>query len=122
MVYNTYLIMTDPIKHLNKVSGRRFFSLTTLSQREGERMEVRRKGRSVQFAISSPSHYNRFVKMYINTLNVWTIYEKFNSVSNINNKDIKWVCRVIYNTHTHTHTHTHTQLSDKENEETEQEV
>ena len=52
--------------------------------------------------------------MYINTLNIWTTYDKFNSVSNINNKDIKWVCRVIYNTHT--------QLSDKENEEIEQEV
>ena len=53
--------------------------------------------------------------MYINTLNVWTTYDKFNSVSNIPNKDIKWVCRVIYNTHTHTHT----QLSDKDNEEIE---
>ena len=56
--------------------------------------------------------------MYINTLNIWTTYDKFNSVSN--NKDIKWVCRVIYNTRTHTHTHT--LLSDKENEEIEQEV
>ena len=44
------------------------------------------------------------------------LWKKFNSVSNINNKDIKWVCRVIYNTHTHT------LLSDKENEEIEQEV
>ena len=52
--------------------------------------------------------------MYINTLNIWTTYVKFNSVSDINNKDIKWVCRVIYNTHT--------LLSDKENEEIEQEV
>ena len=60
--------------------------------------------------------------MYIKTLNVWTTYDKFNSVSNINNNAIKWVCRVIYNTHTHTHTHTHTELSDKENEEIEQEV
>ena len=25
--------------------------------------------------------------MYINTLNIWTAYDKFNSVSNINNKD-----------------------------------
>ena len=58
--------------------------------------------------------------MYINTLNVWTTYDKFNSVSNSNNKDIKWVCGVIYNTHTHTHTHT--LLSDKENEETEEDV
>ena len=89
MVYNTYLIMTDPIKHLNKVSGRRFF-LITLSQREGVRREVRRRGRLVQFAISSPTHYYRLVKMYINSLNVWTTYDKFNSVSNINNKDIKW--------------------------------
>ena len=95
--------MTDPVNHLNKVSGKRFF-LITLSQREGERRELRRKGRFVQFAISSPSHYYRLVKMYINTLNIWTTYDKFNSVSNINNKDIKWVCRVIYNTHTHTHT------------------
>ena len=85
--------MTDPIKHLNKVSGR--FLLTTLSQREGERREVRRRGRFVQFAISSPTHYYRLVKMYINTLNIRTTYDKLNSVSNINNKDIKWVCRVI---------------------------
>ena len=93
------------------------FFLMTLSQREGERREVRRRGRFVQSAISSPSHYHRLVvKMYINTLNIWTTY-KFNSVSNINNKDIKWVCRVIY--HTHTNTHTHTQLSDKDNEEIE---
>ena len=77
--------MTDPIKHLNKVSGRRFF-LITLSQREGER-----RGRFVQFAISSPSHDYRLAKMYIYTLNIWTTYDKFNSVSNINNKDIKWV-------------------------------
>ena len=83
--------MTDPIRHLNKVSRRRFF-LITLSQREGERREVRRRGRFVQFAISSPSQYYRLVKMYINTLNIWTTYDKFNSVSNINNKDIKWVC------------------------------
>ena len=83
IVCNTFLIMTDPIKHLNKVSGRRFFSLITLSQREGERREVRRRGRFVQFAISSPSHYYRLVKMYINTLNVKTTYDKFNSVSNI---------------------------------------
>ena len=54
--------------------------------------------------------------MYIYTLNIWTTYDKFNLVSNINNKDMKWVCRVIYNTHTHT------QLNDKENEEIEQEV
>ena len=94
--------MTDPIKHLNKVSGRRLFFLITLSQ--GERWEVRRRGRFVQAGISSPSHYYRLVKMYINTLNVWTIYDKFNSVSNINNKDIKWVCRVIYNTRTHART------------------
>ncbi len=80
--------MTDPIKHLNKVIGRRFFFIT-LSQREGERREVRRRGRFVQFAISSPSHYYRLVKLYINTLNVWTTYDKFNSVSNINNKDTK---------------------------------
>ena len=75
--------MTDPINHLNKVSGR--FFLITLSQREGERRELRRRGRFVQFAISSPSHYYRLVKMYINTLNIWTTYVKFNSVSNINN-------------------------------------
>ena len=81
--------MTDPIKHLNKASGRRFF-LVTLSQREGERREVRRRGRFVQFAIASLSHYYRLVKIYINTLNIWTTYDKFNSVSNINNKDIKW--------------------------------
>ena len=56
---------------------------------------MRRRGRFVQVAISSPLHYDRLVKMYINTLNVWTTYDKFNSVSNINNKDIKWVCRVI---------------------------
>ena len=86
--------MTDPIKHLNKVSGRRFV-LITQNQREGERMEVRRRGRFVQFAMSSHSHYYRLVKMYINTSNIWTTYNKFNSVSNINNKDIKWVCRVI---------------------------
>ena len=78
--------MTDPIRHLNKVSRRRFF-LITLSQREGERREVRRRGRFVQFAISSPTHY-RLVKMYINILNIWTTYDKFNSVSSINNKDI----------------------------------
>ena len=77
---------------------------------------MRRKGRFVQFAISSPSHYYRLVKMYINTLNIWTTYDKFNSVSNINNEDIKWVCRVINNIYTHTHT----ELSDKENEEIEQ--
>ena len=63
--------MTDQIKHLNKVRGRRFF-LITLSQREeggeGERREVRRRGRFVQFAVSSPSHYYRLVKMYISTL------------------------------------------------------
>ena len=99
--------MTDPINHLNKVSGRIFF-LITLSQRDGERRELRRRGRFVQFASSSPSHYYRLVKMYINTLNIWTTYDKFNSISNINNKDIKWVCRVIYNTHTHARTHTHT--------------
>ena len=46
--------MTDPINHLKKVSGRRFFFLITLSQREGERREVRKRGRFVQFAISSP--------------------------------------------------------------------
>ena len=80
--------MTDPIKNLNKVSGRRFF-LITLSQRDGERRELRRRGRFVQFAISSPSHYYRLVKMYINTSHIWTTYDKFNSVSNINNKDIK---------------------------------
>ena len=56
IVCNTFLIMTDPINHLNKVSGRRFF-LITLSQREGERRELRRKGIFVQFAISSPSYY-----------------------------------------------------------------
>ena len=78
-----------------------FCSLITLSQREGERREVRRRGRFVQIAISSPTHYYRLEKMYINILNVWTTYDKFNSVSNINNKDIKWVCRVIYNTHMH---------------------
>ena len=33
IVCNTFLIMTDPIKHLNKVSGRRF-CLITLSQKE----------------------------------------------------------------------------------------
>ena len=71
------------------------FFLITLNQREGERREVRRRGRFVQFAISLPSHYYRLVKMYINTSNIWTTYNKFNSVSNINNKDIKWVCRVI---------------------------
>ena len=48
---------------------------------------MRRRGRFVQFAISS--HYYRVVKMYINTFNIWTTYDKFNSVSNINNKDIK---------------------------------
>ena len=80
------LIMTDPINHPNKANG---LFLITLSQREGERREVRRRGRVVQFAISSPSHYHRLVKMYINTLNIWTTYDKFNSVSNINNKDTK---------------------------------
>ena len=65
--------MTVPIKHLNKVSGR--FFLITLSQREGERREVRGRGRFVQFAISSPSHYYTLVKMYINTLNVRTTYD-----------------------------------------------
>ena len=77
-----------------------FFSQNTEPEREGERG----RGRFVQFAISSPSHYYRLVKMYINTMNIWTTYDKFNSVRNINNKDIKWVCRMIYNTHTHTHT------------------
>ena len=77
-------MMTDPIKHLNKVSGR--FFLITLTQREGERREVRRRGRFVRFVISSPSHYYRLVKVCINTLNIWTTYDKFNSVSNINNK------------------------------------
>ena len=57
--------------------------------------------------------------MYINTWNIWTTYDKFNSVSNINNKDIKWVCRVIYPPPPHTHTHKHTELSDKDNEEIE---
>ena len=47
------------------------FFLITLSHREGERREVRRKGRFVQFAISSPSHYYRLVKMYISTLSVY---------------------------------------------------
>ena len=51
MVFNTFLILTDPIKHLNKVSGRRIFSLITLSQREGERKEVRRRGRFVVILI-----------------------------------------------------------------------
>ena len=46
-------------------------------------------------------------------MSIWTTYDKFNLVSNISNKDIKWVCRVIYNTHTYTHT----ELSDKDNEE-----
>ena len=55
----------------------------------------KRGGIFVQFAISSPTHYYRLVKMYINTLNIRTTYDKLNSVSNINNKDIKWVCRVI---------------------------
>ena len=68
--------MTDPVDHLNKVSGRSFFFLRTLSQREGERREVRRRGKFVQFAISLPSHYYRLIKMYINTLNIWTTYEK----------------------------------------------
>ena len=98
--------MIDQVNHLNKVDGRRLF-LITLSQREGRRREVRRRGRFVQFAISSPTHYYGLVKMYINTLNVWTTYDQFNSVSNINNKDIKRVCKVIYNTPpppTHTHT------------------
>jgi len=71
-------MMTDPIKHLNKVSGRRFVSLITLRQREGERREVRRRVIFVQFAVSTPSHYYRLVKMYNNTLNVWTTYDKFN--------------------------------------------
>ena len=78
--------MTDPIKHMYKVSGSRFFSHNTEPERM-ERKEVRRRGRFVQFAISSPTHY-RLVKMYINTLNIWTTYDKFHSVSNINNKDI----------------------------------
>ena len=30
----------------------------------------------LQFAISSPLHYYRLAKMYINTLNVWTTYDK----------------------------------------------
>ena len=51
-------------------------------------MELRRRGRFVQFAINSPSYYYRLVKIYINTLNIWTTYDKFNSVNNINNKDI----------------------------------
>ena len=34
------------------------------------------KGRFAQFAISSPLHYYRLAKMYINTLNVWTTYDK----------------------------------------------
>ena len=67
--------MTDPINHLNRVSGRRFF-LITLSQRDGERRELRRKGRFVQSAISSPSHYYRLVKMYINTMKICTTYDK----------------------------------------------
>ena len=61
----------------------------TLSQREGERREVKRRWRFAHFAISSPSHYYKLVKMYINTLNVWTTYDRFNSVSNINNKKYK---------------------------------
>ena len=65
IVCNTFLTMTDPINHLKKVSGRWFFSLLTLSQREGERREVRKRGRFVQFAISSPWHYYRLVKMSI---------------------------------------------------------
>ena len=51
---------------------------------------MRRRGRFVQFAVSSPTHYYRLVKMYINILIIWTSYDTFNSVSNINNKDIKW--------------------------------
>ena len=46
---------------------------------------VREKGREergedereiLQFAISSPLHYYILAKMYINTLNVWTTYDK----------------------------------------------
>ena len=51
--------------------------------------------------------------MYINTLNIWTTYDKFNSVSNINNKDIKWVCSYLQ------HTHTHRVKWSKDNEEAE---
>ena len=86
---------------------------------------MRRSGRFVHFAISSPSHYYRLVKMYINTLNIWTTYGKFNSVSNSNNKDVN-VQSDLQHTHTHTHAHahahTHTLLSDKENEEIEEEA
>ena len=49
----------------------------------------KRGGIFVQFAISSPTHYYRLVKKYINNSNIWTAYDMFNSVSNINNKDIK---------------------------------
>ena len=59
-------------------------------------------------------------RMYINALNIWTTYDEFNSVSNINNKDMKWVCSDLQHTHTHTHartharthTHAHTELSE----------
>ena len=36
IVCNTFLMMTDPIKHLNKVSGRRIFSHNTESERGRE--------------------------------------------------------------------------------------
>ena len=36
IVCNTFLIMTDPIKHLNKVSGRRFCSHNTEPERGRE--------------------------------------------------------------------------------------
>ena len=49
--------------------------------------------------------------MYINSLNIWTTYDKFNSVSNINNKDIKWVCSYWQ--------HTQRVKWSKDNEETE---
>ena len=66
-------------------------------------------------------------RMYINALNIWTTYDKFNSVSNINNKDMKWVCSDLQHTHTHARTHarthahtrTHRVKWSKDNEETE---
>ena len=85
--------MTDPIKHLTKVSGRGFFSHNTEPER-GREEGVEEEREICTICKSSPSHYYRLVKMYINTLNIWTTYDKFNSVSNINNKELTRLTRL----------------------------
>ncbi len=77
--------MTDPINHLNKVSGRRFFSHNTEPERGRE------EGGEEEREICTICNFFTFtllVKMYVNTLNIWITYDQLNSVSRINNKYI----------------------------------